>query len=302
MSEDLENNFVPATEQPFAAAPPVEDDRQGEPEPVDPEDIVEEASGEEEAETDEQTQESAEEEAEELEEFEWEGRTISAPKGLKDALMMQADYTRKTQEVAARRKELDTFEQSLKQRAEATDEEMDLRAQIWAQDAYIRQYGNVDWSAWADEDPIAANKARMQYEDLRAQLSENKQKLGQFAETRNREAQQDFAKRVGETREFAQKNIKGFTPEIEKKVVDFALAQGVTPAQLQANLSPVMFDILHKAMLGEQVLKNPAAAKPRPVPLKTVSSRSNAPVRKTLADMNMDEYVKARKAQGYEAA
>lgn len=42
----------------------------------------------------------------ELEEVEFGGRTYQAPKGLKPALMMQADYTRKTQELAEARRML----------------------------------------------------------------------------------------------------------------------------------------------------------------------------------------------------
>ena len=35
------------------------------------------------------------------EEIDWNGKKFKGPKGLKDGLMMQADYTRKTQEVAS---------------------------------------------------------------------------------------------------------------------------------------------------------------------------------------------------------
>ena len=303
--------FIPATEQPFADKPePVEDSGQSEepdeqptseePEQVDePQNDEGEAEPEGEPETDEEPQESEEDQ---LEEFEWDGKTIMGPKGLKDGVMMHADYTKKTQEVAERRKELEAFEQSVQERAKATDEEMELRAEAWAFDAAIKQYEDIDWSAWADQEPVAAQKARFQYEDLIRRSGERKQQLDEFATKRSHEAQQELAKRIGQTREYAQKNIKGFNNEMEKRVAEFALEQGLTQAQLQSNISPVVFSILHKAMIGEETLKGPATPpRKQAVPLKTVSSRSNAPVRKAFSDMSMDEYVKARKAQGYKS-
>ena len=303
-----EPEFIPATEQPFSEkSETVEEGRA--PEASDPPQETEAQEAEQaeavEASTEESTEATNEQtenvEEDDFEEFEWNGQTIKGPKGLKEGVMKNADYTQKTQEVADRRRELEAFEQSLRSRAESADAEMEIRAKVWAEDAQLKQYENIDWRAWSEQDPVAAQQARMQFDDLVRQHGESRKELEEFATKRSQDEQQDFARRVGETRDFAQKNIQGFNDEVEKKVVDFALETGITPQQLQANLSPVIFDILHKAMLGAQVLKQPASAPRRATPLKTVSSRSNAPVRKEMGDMNMEEYVKAREAQGYKS-
>lgn len=303
--------FTPATEQPFAdKSEPVDDNgqpdepadqaEQAEPEQVEePENDNEEGEGEPEAAEGEEAQESAEDD---LEEFEFDGQLIMGPKGLKEAVMKNADYTQKTQEVAERRKELESFEQSLRARSEATEAELNLRAEVWAVEAALKQYENIDWAAWLEQAPDEAQKARFQYDDLRRLSGDTKQKLEEAASERSQYEQQDFAKRVGQTREYAEKHIKGFSPDMEKRVIDFALEQGITEGQLQSSINPAIFDILHKAMIGAETLKNPATPpQKKAVPLKTVSSRSNAPVRKSLSDMSMDEYVKARAAQGYDS-
>lgn len=289
----------PAVASPSNEPEPTEPEAET-PEAEEPEDVnARESEGEKPGEADPEAAESGESLEDDLEDFEYEGKTYKGPKGLKDRLMMHGDYTRKTQEVAERRKELESFEQRLRQQAEATDEEVEARSQVWAYNSAIKQYENIDWAAWAQQDPVEAQQARYQYDDLRQRLADAKETLKGASQKRSQAAQQDLAKRVGETREYAQKNIKGFSPEVEHKVVKFALDSGLTEAQLQASMNPVVFDLLHKAMIGAEVINKPAAP-PRKVsaPLKTVSSRSNAPVGKDLSDMSMDEYVAARKKQG----
>lgn len=51
----------------------------------------------------EEPDDQAEAEAEDAEDIEYEGQTFRVPKVLKDAFLRNADYTQKTQEVAARR-------------------------------------------------------------------------------------------------------------------------------------------------------------------------------------------------------
>lgn len=283
---------------PVIEAPPASEIPEDAPETEEPEQVGQ--SEDENAESGDAEEAEGQESAEDdLEDFEWNGQQIRGPKGLKDAVMMHGDYTRKTQEVAERRRQLDAVEQQIRQRAEASDEIMELRAQQWAQDSQLRAYENIDWQAWAEQDPIESQKNWYRYQELHTKQAETARKLDGMIQSQHQAAQQEFAKRVDEVRDHARKNIKGFTPEIEKKVVDFALAQGVTQGQLQANLNPVVFDILHKAMIGAEVM-NKSARPPQKaaVPLKTVSSRSNSPVRKSLADMDMDEYVAAAKKQG----
>ena len=304
-----QENFVPATEQPFASEAETPSEPEAEAtieEPV--QEPVDETTDDNESEPADELDEelaAAKEEAEgkpdegDFEDFDFDGTTIRGPKGLKDRVMMHADYTKKTQEVADRRRELESFEQTIRQRAEATDEEMSIRAHHASNQEQIAEYNKIDWDAWSNQDPIECQQAWMRFQGLQQSQGELGQRLNEHTQRRSHEAQQDIAKRIGETREYASKNIQGFSPEVEKRVIDFALEQGLPKEALQASINPVVFDLLHKAMLGAEVLKKPAAPpKKATVPLKTVSSRSNSPVHKSLEDMSMDEYVAAAKKQG----
>ena len=57
----------------------------------------------------------------EVEDVDWEGKKYAVPKELKDALMRQSDYTRKTQEIAETRRALEAKEAEIQQRAQVEE-------------------------------------------------------------------------------------------------------------------------------------------------------------------------------------
>lgn len=282
---DEQETIAPGVE----AETPIETEVEQTTSPDDPENQDQEGEA---VETDEQETDADDE----LEEFEWNGKSVKGPKGLRESLMMQADYTRKTQEVAATRKELEAREQRLQEQAKASEEDFDLRLQHKIRADRLEQYANIDWRTWWATDPVAAGAAQSERDQLKYELDQIGQKISERASERAGAAQQEFAKRAQETYEFAQKNIKGWTPEIGKKDIAFAMEQGVSQTDLQAALNPTVYLILHLARLGSEVLNRPAAKpqKPAPAPLQTVSAKANPPARKSLSDMNMDEYVAYR--------
>lgn len=237
----------------------------------------------------------------ELEEFDWNGKKIQAPKGLKDSVLMHADYTRKTQEAAAFRRELEEREQRITQQTKAHEEELQIRVALTGIDQQMSQYQQMtaaDWQRLEAEDPIGAQNARlnlMQLRDAQRQLSGE---LSQRENHRTQEAQQGLAKRIEETRAYAEKEIKGWSPEVDQKLTQFVKDIGIPDAQVKSLMSPLFYKILHRAWIGEQTLSKPAAT-PKPAavtePLRVVASKASPPARANLAEMSMEDYVAARK-------
>ena len=94
--------------------------------------------------------ESPEEELEEeLDETEFEGKKYRVPKELKDALLRQADYTRKTQEVAEIRRAAESERAAIKQAVEADEAADELKADLRTVDKALKSFENVDWSRFA---------------------------------------------------------------------------------------------------------------------------------------------------------
>jgi hypothetical protein len=89
--------------------------------------------------------------AEEERGIEHDGRSISVPKALKPLLLMQADYTRKTQEVAEQRRAVKAERQALHQTSRRSSTPMPALTTLAGQ---LAQYQQVDWRAWHDSRPV----------------------------------------------------------------------------------------------------------------------------------------------------
>jgi hypothetical protein len=76
---------------------------------------------------------------------------------------------------------------------------------------------------------------------------------------------------------------------------------GLTREVLEANITPEIYDILYHARLGLKALQKPTAAptptQPPVKPLTVVGAKTNAPAKKSIAEMDMDEYVAHRNEQ-----
>lgn len=238
---------------------------------------------------------------EDEEEFDWNGKKVKGPKGLKDGLMMQADYTRKTQEVAATRKELDDRAQRIEQQAKASDEELNVRAAMISIESDLKSYENVDWDKWEAEDMFAAQAGFRKYQQLQAARGQVVNYLGERQQARTAEAEQQTANRLQETRRYAETQIKGWSPDVDAKVTEFATKElGFDWATLKSAYTPAVYRALHLAWLGHQaVTPKPTATtpKPSPEPLKVIAAKANPPAAKSLKDMSMDEYAAYRQKQ-----
>lgn len=238
---------------------------------------------------------------EDLEEFDWNGKKIKGPKGLKDGVLMQADYTRKTQEIAETRRQLEERAQHIDQQSKAGEEEMNARAALISIDSDLKSYENVDWDKWEATDLFAAQAGFRKFQQLKEARGQVGEYLGERQKARTEQTQQETAKRLQETRQFAEKQIKGWSPDVDAKITDFATKElGFDWNTLKAAYTPAVYKALHLAWLGHQAINTkPNAPAPKaPVePLKVVAAKANPPAKKNLSEMSMDEYVAHRQKQ-----
>ena len=238
---------------------------------------------------------------EDLEEFDWEGKKIKGPKGLKDGLLRQADYTRKTQEIAETRRQLEERAQHIEQQTKAGEEEMNARAALISIDSDLKSYENVDWDAWEAQDLFAAQAGFRKFQQLQQARGQVANVLGERQKARTETAQQETAKRLQETRQFAETKIKGWSPDVDAKITEFATKElGFDWNTLKNAYTPAVYKALHLAWLGHQAINTktaPTTAKtPVTEPLRVVAAKANPPAKKNLAELSMDEYAAARRA------
>ena len=264
-----------------------------EPQEVEEEEVVEDEVEATEEPTEEEVEDSEEEEPETEDEVEEEdsdeeqpaepiklkvnGEEIEKPLDEVVALAQQGlDYTKKTQEVAEQRKQLETLEQQLKTQEQQFAEQAQLNnlliedvAKITALDQQLSQYANVDWQKLTDSDFVEAQKQYMAYNQLQQQRNDA---VSQF-EAKRQEAitkhQQSMAERIKKGKEVLAKEIPNWSPETTQAVISTGKEYGFSDDELGAIVDPRHVKVLYDAMQWRKsqnkkplVKKKVASAKP----------------------------------------
>jgi hypothetical protein len=250
------------------------------------------------------------EDADAFEEIEHDGAIHRIPKALKGAFLMQADYTRKTQELADQRRGFESEREMLGRAMQAQAAQTRELGRLHVLDETLAAYSQVDWAALRGQDPERANAMFQDYVQLRDQRDALAGHVQQALERESHEAQRTFAKRYVETNALLSRDIKGWNQDTANKVRDFALGNGITAEQLTViATTPTLAKLLHKAWLGEQLVRKQEAAaraaaagdgetRPEPKPVPKVGSKSSAVVRAGLHDdLPADEWLKRRNEQ-----
>ena len=233
------------------------------------------------------------------EEIEHEGRKYLVPKALKPLLLMQADYTRKTQEVAEQRRAVMAERQALHQTSQA---ELDAYAHATTLAGRLAQYQQVDWRAWHESDPFAAAAATSDYQMLRDQHQAALGRLSQLHGQRNFLAQQDTARRMEEGRAALAKEIPGWSEDLKARLIGFAAGYGFSRDELDdLEADPRVAKVLHAAFTGSTTAEtarkvhNLVAAQ-QVQPAASVKARGAPPA--GLDDrLSADEWMRRRNAQ-----
>lgn len=241
-----------------------------------------------------------EEPPEETEEVEHDGQKYKLPKALKPALMMQADYTKKTQELAEQRR---AFEAEAKNTREADEEHLTGRAKLIGMDDTLAQYAKVDWDALAAQDAEAANAHWRKYQLLKDQRSAFAEEFKGKQGERVLKAQQEAAKRQQEGLEVLQRDIAGWSPKLVGDLREHAQkAFGFSPDEFRDGFSdPRLVKMLNAAMQATKAQKTAVRIKPieaaataRPVPR---AGSSASPPTGLSDDLSTDEWLRRRNAQ-----
>lgn len=256
---------------------------------------VEEGEESEEVEAAEETDEEPESEEEtELEfvEIEYDGKLYEVPTELKDALLRQDDYTKKTQEVATQRKEVEAINQTLQQKfeefkfAESIQEDV-LKAQQLEQTAnqyheYLRN--NIDTLNATD-----IEKLRMAIEDARRERDQIGQQLQGKQQEFQQAQEQSRTELLNQGTEILKAKIPNWGADHQAQVRDFALNLGFTEAEVNTVVDPRQVEVLWKAAQYEKLQQGKTSA---------VKKVQSAPAIKPRArDPKSGKFVKKQKMQ-----
>lgn len=251
--------------------------------------------------------EGDEAEAEEEEELDIDGNPLKVPKSLAEKLrarmMMQADYTQKTQAIAEQRREYEAQRQ-------AFEAEQNVRQELFRDEAYLfnirerlSEFQGVNWSDLAARNPQQA----LQMQAELTQLREYEQRLSGHVEGRKQELaayrEQESASAVSRAMEALNRPAPNlgwdgrFDAEKRETLTKFGLELGYTNEELANTTHPLMIQTLNLARLGMKYLEMQRKTSQRPAaePAAKVPTAKAQGFPRDPNKMSMEQYAAARK-------
>lgn len=227
------------------------------------------------------------------------GTEYEVPKSLAGAFMKERDYRQKTQSLAEARRQFEAERQQWAETQKRDEEDFKLASEVYSLDQQLKQYEGVDWNQLDQQDPDASQRHWRQYQMLR----QRKEDLGKAQSERHtqksQQAQQELAKRVDQTREYAEANIPNWSDGLLNEIEDYAVNKaGMTREAIVANLSPAFLQVLHDAFMAQKIKEG--ANKPKRViqpvkPVRQIKAKSSGTNRIDLADASMEDYQRLRR-------
>lgn len=186
-------------------------------------------------------------------EIEVDGEVWLAPPALKSAFLRQADYTRKTQELAEQRRRVEA-------EREAAEANVAGRARLHLMDEQAQALDGLDWPALEAADPERARALR----ERRRGLAETRERLAFDLARREHETrlanEAAEAEAVLATGRALSAQIEGWSPALAAQLADYARNFGVEADELRQINDPRLWRILHRAHLGETLARRLAEA------------------------------------------
>lgn len=232
------------------------------------------------------TQEAA---APELVDVDFEGEQFKLPPKVKDALMRQSDYTRKTQAYAEKQRELDAKVVAQQHNAEfqqSVAQEINTLQQI---DTQLNAYKQLDWASM-DTETITRTKLYVdQLRDQKAELEKGVHaKHNEFQQKKHAADQQ----RVQAMNSYLKQHIPGWEwgGKLHQEVGAYAVNSGITPARL-ATADAADIELAWKAQQWDKLQSQKATSTKRaetappikkPGGTQNAQAQSNAAYRESL--------------------
>lgn len=229
-------------------------------------------------------------------EVEVDGKKIKVSEDGKDFLLRQADYTKKTTEVARERETVQAEKVRIEQIRHVQEAVINSQATLRALDMQIEQLANTPIGGLPQEQ-VNAMQARLL--QLQAQRQEVNADVDAIAQIENQRLSEEYGKQREVALSEAAKIIPNFDDKRRVELETLAVDLGISKEDVEATADPAAYRILHLADIGKKFLERQQNAE------KIQSAQAGNPTARLegMADggkrpeeMTMAEYAAARKA------
>lgn len=224
-----------------------------------------------------ETEEKTEPTLPEAVDVEYEGKQYKVAPELKEALLRQSDYTKKTQEAAEARKTAEVLMQQASQLAELQKAQSKQLGQLASLDDKIAQYEKVDWNQLTAQDAAEAQRHFIAFQTAKDQRQKLIGELNEAQEKQRSAAMTAHAARLEEGQKALQRDIKGWNAELGQKLSTFGMkTYGFTAEEAASVIDPRTVRLLHDAyQLHELRASKPATANKVPPKSPTLTPKGS---------------------------
>lgn len=247
---------------------------------------------------------ASQEQAEEDEEIDIGDQKVALPKSLaekvKTGFMQQADYTQKTQGIAAERQQIVAEREQIRAQAKEQQEYLSEMAGMRAIDMELKKIEDMHIENYTQSDPTGVVHWQEQRRLLESKKAEIASSLTQKQEKFALDKQQSFAKQVQQAEAYIEREIKGANPERLKALETYATKEGMDVREFAKAIikTPMVAKFMHKAELYDKLMAK-QAPKPPPVAAAKPALKvgSTATVAKDPGKMTDKEFAVWRRSQ-----
>jgi hypothetical protein len=218
------------------------------------------------------------------------------------------DYTKKTQEVAEQRKQVEMYAQAIKAQEQAIQQQAALQqafikdiAKVESINERIAQFEGLDWSALSDQDPVQAQKLYIEYQQLQNKRTQSVNEIQQKQSQLQQHTQRQDAMRLEQARVDLLKAFPNWNADIAKELRESTKAYGYTDEELSMVTDPRLVKILHdasqyrklqanKGTVTNKVQGKPAVVKPGAKDTKRAADSSVSKMRQELKRSGKPEH------------
>lgn len=196
---------------------------------------------------------------EDEEEVEIDGEKLKLPKKVAAAVMRQQDYTKKTQEVAEKRRSVDDRAYYLDAREQLMAATFQESAEAQSLQKQIEQYKGVDWNALIADDPQQALKLNFAHQQLQQQLAEKQGRVQHLVANAEAARKAHFEKQQELGRAELTRRVGKLTEADKTRTLKQGVDLGYSDSELATIADPRLFHALYKAAQWDAM----QAAKPK---------------------------------------
>lgn len=233
----------------------------------------------------------------EEQEVEYEGKTYKLPPELKDALLRQADYTKKTMTLAEERKAVEAAKAHLEEISSYSEESRASLMEAAVLRMQLQSLENTPIDGLTQEQ---VNALRLDHAALREQVALAEGKGKAAAEKEQAARSQQFAKAREQVVSETAKIIPNFSTQRQGELEAFLVSNGANPDFAKQIVDPLVYKIAHLADIGQKYIERQRKAKTvadaqQVEPAMQVGGKARSG--KSLSTMSPEEYHKARVKQ-----